>query len=429
MQLPVDVKAVVDEATNIDDARNTPLSVSVYIDESAPGDSIARVRSAFASASPSARVSLMYLDGRPFSPYDGDDMAVIVAGFSESIGAHADELRAVGVPVMVATTMPSIVAEIATAQGHAIPQEDIVSPVEQPVPAGIMRALPRKAGMKFSAKVDGDAIAAAAAAEPYALDERATASFDRRMGEWVIEACRGKRLAFALAFPFVRRPLSADAVNATSVQNAGVGLVMFIPGADLPIMTLNQAKMLLQIAAAYGEPMSVDRVKELAAVVGGAFACRAVARQVVAFVPALGWAVKAAIGYTGTQAMGRAAIEYFEGGGNIAGLAGVVASARDKVMQVAGDVKDIVSGEECAPSSAASATASSRISGVARAVSAKAKGAARSAAGSAVPFAASVVQAGAQAAGVDPETVAKTAVKSVANVARSRFKGSDPSPR
>ena len=97
--------------------------------------------------------------------------------------------------------------------------------------------------------------------------------------------------AFALAFPFVRRPLSVDAVNATAVQNAGVGLVVFIPGADLPIMTLNQAKMLLQIAAAYGEPLGKERVKELAAVVGGAFACRSVARQIVAFVPALGWAV------------------------------------------------------------------------------------------------------------------------------------------
>ena len=38
MQIPVDVKAVIDEATNIDEARQTPLSVSVYIDESAPGD-------------------------------------------------------------------------------------------------------------------------------------------------------------------------------------------------------------------------------------------------------------------------------------------------------------------------------------------------------------------------------------------------------
>ena len=48
MQLPVDIKAVIDEATNIDEARRTTLSVSVYLDDSAPGDVQAHVRQAFA---------------------------------------------------------------------------------------------------------------------------------------------------------------------------------------------------------------------------------------------------------------------------------------------------------------------------------------------------------------------------------------------
>ena len=158
------------------------------------------------------------------------------------------------------------------------------------------------------------------------------------MGEWVVAACREKRLALALSFPFVRKPLSLEAVSATSLQNAGIGLVLFIPGADMPLMTLNQAKMLLQIAAAYGEPMNAARVKELAAIVAGGFACRSVARQVAGAVPAIGWAVKAGVGYAGTKAMGLAAVEYFERGGNIAGLAGVVSSATAKATQIAGDV-------------------------------------------------------------------------------------------
>ena len=173
---------------------------------------------------------------------------------------------------------------------------------------------------------------------PIPIDAAAAAALDRRMGEWVVAACREKRLALALSFPFVRRPLSLEAVSATSLQNAGIGLVLFIPGADMPLMTLNQAKMLLQIAAAYGEPMSVARVKELAAIVGGAFACRSVARQVAGAVPAIGCAVKAGVGYAGTKAMGLAAVEYFERGGNIAGLAGVVSTATAKATQIAGDV-------------------------------------------------------------------------------------------
>ena len=105
MQLPVDIKAVIDEATNIDEARRTTLSVSVYLDDSAPGDVQAHVRQAFASASPHARVSLMYLDGRPFAPFSGDDMAVIVAGLNEQVGEYAAQVRAAGVPVMVVTTL------------------------------------------------------------------------------------------------------------------------------------------------------------------------------------------------------------------------------------------------------------------------------------------------------------------------------------
>ena len=127
----------------------------------------------------------------------------------------------------------------------------------------------------------------------------------------------------------MRRPLSLDAVRATSVQNAGVGVVVFIPGADMPIMTLNQAKMLLQIAAAYGQPLSAERIKELAAVVGGAFLFRNIARTAVGVVPVLGWAIKGAVGFAGTEAMGHAAIEYFEpaGGKVIEAARGAGASA------------------------------------------------------------------------------------------------------
>ena len=60
--------------------------------------------------------------------------------------------------------------------------------------------------------------------------------------------------------------------------------------------------------------------------------------QVAGAVPAIGCAVKAGVGYAGTKAMGLAAVEYFERGGNIAGLAGVVSTATAKATQIAGDV-------------------------------------------------------------------------------------------
>ena len=354
MTLPIDLKAVIEAATDIESARSTPVSVSVLIDDSAPGDVAAHVRSAFVGAGAHARVTVGYFAGPAFSPYEGDDMAVIVAGFSEEVGRRAAEIRAAGVPVMVVTSMPSLVADMASAYGNPIPEGDLVAPegVEGCEADGDAACASGEVagahvsvftGIRAKGSV-GAGFAGAAASSPDVLDapipidDAAAAALDRRMGEWVVAACREKRLALALSFPFVRKPLSLEAVSATSLQNAGIGLVLFIPGADMPLMTLNQAKMLLQIAAAYGEPMSVARVKELAAIVAGGFACRSVARQVAGAVPAIGWAVKAGVGYAGTKAMGLAAIEYFERGGNIAGLAGVVSSATAKATQIAGDV-------------------------------------------------------------------------------------------
>lgn len=352
MKLPIDLKAVIEAATDIESARSTPVSVSVLIDDSAPGDVAAHVRSAFVGAGAHARVTVGYFAGPAFSPYEGDDMAVIVAGFSEEVGRRAAEIRAAGVPVMVVTSMPSLVADMASAYGNPIPEGDLVAPegVEGCEADGKAACASGEvagahasmfAGIRAKGSVGSAAGSAGSSDDPDApipIDAAAACALDRRMGEWVVAACREKRLALALSFPFVRKPLSLEAVSATSLQNAGIGLVLFIPGADMPLMTLNQAKMLLQIAAAYGEPMSAARVKELAAIVASGFACRSVARQVAGAVPAIGWAVKAGVGYAGTKAMGLAAVEYFERGGNIAGLAGVVSSATAKATQIAGDV-------------------------------------------------------------------------------------------
>lgn len=121
-----------------------------------------------------------------------------------------------------------------------------------------------------------------------------------------------KRLSLARAFPFMRHPLAVELAKQTTIQNGAIGLVFFVPGADMPLIALNQAKMVLQIAAVYGKEMNRDRIGEILAVMAGGFGCRAVARQLVARVPVLGWAIKPAVAASGTMAMAIAAIEYYE---------------------------------------------------------------------------------------------------------------------
>lgn len=143
---------------------------------------------------------------------------------------------------------------------------------------------------------------------------------DIELGDWLVDRVSGKRLALAHNYAFMRRAVAVEHVKSTAFQNAVIGVVAFIPGTDMPIMTANQAKMLLQIAAAYGEQLGVERAKELLAIVGGGFVFRTIARQAVSLVPGFGWAVKGGIGYTGTIAMGYATIKYFEKGVDLGDL-------------------------------------------------------------------------------------------------------------
>ena len=145
------------------------------------------------------------------------------------------------------------------------------------------------------------------------LGDDPAALFDQELAGWLSDALPAKRLVLAHNLPFARRAVATEYIRSTAVQNAIVGGVVIIPGADMPVMTANQAKMVLQIAATYGEDIGLARVREILGVLGGAVVMRAAARQVVGLIPALGWAMKSGVAYAGTLAIGYAAIRYFEG--------------------------------------------------------------------------------------------------------------------
>lgn len=115
------------------------------------------------------------------------------------------------------------------------------------------------------------------------------------------------------AYPVFRRAVCEEVIRKNARQNAVIGALP-IPGADMPVMTANQARMVLHIAAAYGEELSMERARELVGVVAAGFGLRALARQLAKFIPLGGWAAAAVIGYAGTVAMGRATMLYFERG-------------------------------------------------------------------------------------------------------------------
>jgi uncharacterized protein (DUF697 family) len=160
-----------------------------------------------------------------------------------------------------------------------------------------------------------------ASAIPYVL---ATDVIPLRPGEGFplpeLAALLGRKLdedavQLAARLPVLRRGISEALISRVARQNAVLGAAIFVPGADYPVLTLNQLRLVLRLAQAHGEEIDAQRAPEILGVVAGGLSFRALARQALSVVPVAGWAVKGAIAYTGTRALGEAALRYLEARG------------------------------------------------------------------------------------------------------------------
>ena len=136
-----------------------------------------------------------------------------------------------------------------------------------------------------------------------------------RIAELVASLTDETGYALAARLPVVREAVVEAIVRRFARQNGVLGVAIFIPGADFPVLTLNQLRMVFRIAAAHGEEIDRERIPEVLAVVGAGLGFRTVAREALGFVPGLGWAIKGGVAYVGTKALGKAATAYFEQGG------------------------------------------------------------------------------------------------------------------
>jgi len=137
----------------------------------------------------------------------------------------------------------------------------------------------------------------------FPVDEIARAAADR-LGE--------KATSLARRLPVLRPAVCRHLIDSFAKKNGLIGAAVFIPGVDLPVLTLNQIRMVLRICAAYGLEVDAQRAPELIATIGAGLGFRALARELLDFVPVLGWVVKGAVAYAGTRALGEAAVRYCE---------------------------------------------------------------------------------------------------------------------
>ena len=117
--------------------------------------------------------------------------------------------------------------------------------------------------------------------------------------------------AVAARLPVLRPAVCEHLIQSFSRRNGLVGAAVFIPGVDLPVLTLNQIRLVLRIGAAYGVEIDQQRLPEIAATLGAGVAFRTLAREALDLIPFAGWALKGAVAYAGTRALGEAAVRYF----------------------------------------------------------------------------------------------------------------------
>jgi uncharacterized protein (DUF697 family) len=216
----------------------------------------------------------------------------------------ARELRAGGSDAAVRTGgTPSTAAALIVVLGGAATEQD-----EQ-----LLRAAARSRTPTIAVQTQGDAgpdvpyvlatdVVVCPPGAGFPVEEIARA-LAHRLGQ------QGPPLAARL--PVLRGPVCDLLISSFSRRSGVIGAAVFVPGADLPILTLNQLRLVLQLAAAHGVDVDEQRAPEILATIGNGLAFRALAREVLGFIPFAGWAVKGALAYAGTKTVGEAAVRWF----------------------------------------------------------------------------------------------------------------------
>ena len=145
---------------------------------------------------------------------------------------------------------------------------------------------------------------------------------DEALIDAIVSENQPNELALARCFPVFRAAVAHRIITRVSRENAMLALVTALPNVipsfielpwavgefatDTAFLTMNQVRMALMMAAVYDRPIGYSEQKtSIAAIAGGAFGWRAIARELVSKIPLGGGLIpKAAIAYAGTWVVG-----------------------------------------------------------------------------------------------------------------------------
>ncbi len=245
---------------------DTPVRVAVYVDATASRFVVETVRDALVPQTTAALVRVERLEAAPSAPRADTDVVLVLTSGSDHLQQAVQELVVAGAPV-------AVIAE---------------SSVEVPFIASDTPML--------------------------GLITATDASYLREsLARWILDRTE-KDVAFAANFPFMRVAAANRIITSCALTNMATGALVFIPGADFPVMTVAEVGMVLQLSAIFGYKLEPERGYEVAAVVGAGLVMRLAARGLCRLTPRLSFVVKALVAAAGTYGIGRALASAYERG-------------------------------------------------------------------------------------------------------------------
>ncbi|MDY4040587.1 MAG: hypothetical protein SOY67_00550 [Collinsella sp.] len=271
---------------------DVPVRVAVFVEAGAPAGLIGLVREAFVPQTTSGLVRVERIGEGPVQVKGDTDLSIVIAAGTPRLQSAVQEIVIGGAPC-------AVIAEDAAAAPFITEDTPVLGLI--------------------------------AGADP----ERMKAA----LAHWIIERV-DKQAAFAANFPILRVAAASGVITQAALGNALTGALVFIPGADFPVMTLAQLGMMAQLALIFGKPIRPERGYEAAGVVAAALLMRAAVRQLAHRAGPAAFAVKALAGGAGTYAMGWALTALYRGDVDYTRANEAVASAvrlgRSALASVAG---------------------------------------------------------------------------------------------
>ena len=245
---------------------DAPVRVGVYVDTTAPALAVTAIKEAFVPRTTSALVRVARLTADPELPKPDTDVMLVLTGGSAHLEDAVQRLVIAGVPVCVVCES-SVEAPFITADSPLL---------------GLI----------------------AATDKTHLLES---------LARWILDRTE-KDTAFAANFPFMRIAAANRIITSAALTNMATGALIFVPGANYPMMAMTEIGMLLKLAASFGLGLKAERGYEVVAVLAIGLALRAGARGLCRQTTYFRFAVKALVAGFGTWGMGHALCAVYEHG-------------------------------------------------------------------------------------------------------------------